>query len=75
MWLNNSTVLWRLSTPFSFLLVGSKAFTNLSYASCNCQCYVPFNFFFSVRDMLENDTVHETCQLVFYLRRKNILVY
>ena len=34
---------------FSFLLEGSKALTNLSYASCNsqcCSCFFQFFFFF-----------------------------
>ena len=31
---------------FSFLLEGSKALTNLSYASCNSVVHVSFSFFF-----------------------------
>lgn len=63
---------------FSFPLEGSKAFMNLSYASCNNQCCLcSFQYFF-IRDMLENDTVHKTCQLGFCLStsEKNfVLVY
>lgn len=43
-----STILLRSSVPFLFPARRSKAFTNMSYASCNSQCCLySFQFFLS----------------------------